>query len=206
MVMMGDEEAAYRAFDEIIETEVPRIALIDTFSDEKVGALKAARSIPGLQGVRLDTPGSRRGSFKELVQEVRWELDLNGHGDVSIFASGGLNEQSIADLVIAGVDGFGVGTCITNAPTVDFSMDIVEIEGRPVAKRGKFGGRKHPFRCPDCLTCDVSLDPDERPLCACGGKMEMMEVKLLDAGRRVHPERSPAEIRDSVLEQLEKVQ
>jgi nicotinic acid phosphoribosyltransferase len=30
------------------------------------------------------------------------------------------------------VDGFGVGTSISNSPVIDFSMDIVEIDGKPI--------------------------------------------------------------------------
>jgi len=31
---------------------------------------------------------------------------------------------------------YGVGTTITNAPVVDFSMDIIEVDAQAVAKRG----------------------------------------------------------------------
>ena len=70
MLMMGGNEAAFKAFDEIIEPEVPRIMLIDTFSDERTGAMDACRAVKDLKGVRLDTPGSRRGNFRELINEV----------------------------------------------------------------------------------------------------------------------------------------
>lgn len=42
-----------------------------------------------LYGVRLDTPGSRKGNFAEIIREVRWELDVRGHKKVKIIASGG---------------------------------------------------------------------------------------------------------------------
>ncbi|MDR1954999.1 MAG: nicotinate phosphoribosyltransferase, partial [Candidatus Methanoplasma sp.] len=98
MLLMGSNDAAFRAFDRVIEKEVPRIMLIDTFSDERAAALEACSSIKDLKGVRLDTPGSRRGNFKELINEVRWELDMNGHRDVDIIVSGGLDEASIAKI------------------------------------------------------------------------------------------------------------
>src|SRR5207247_2683866 len=120
----------------------PRIALVDTYYDEKTEAIIAAEEIAALAGVRLATPSSRRGDFASIVREVRWELDLRGHKDAKIYVSGGLDESSIPALVEAGADGFGVGTTLSNAPTVDFAMDIVEREGKPAAKRGQFGGRK----------------------------------------------------------------
>ncbi|NLA39600.1 MAG: nicotinate phosphoribosyltransferase, partial [Methanomicrobiales archaeon] len=42
-------------------------------------------------------------------------------------------------------DGFGVGGAIANAPVIDFSLDIVEIDGRPYAKRGKRSGVKQVY-------------------------------------------------------------
>ena len=88
--------AAIVAFDEVIESGVPRVALIDTFGDEKFEAVAAAEAIGSrLSAVRLDTPASRRGDFKRIIEEVRWELDLRGFEDVKIFVSGGINEKSI---------------------------------------------------------------------------------------------------------------
>lgn len=206
IIMMGDSIKAFKAFDEVIEPSVPRIVLVDTYSDEKTEAIAACEAIEHLAGVRLDTPGSRRGSFTELIREVRWELDLRGFKDVNIFVSGGLDERTIPDLGRAGADGFGVGTSISNAPTVDFAVDIVEKEGLPVAKRGKFGGRKHVFRCGDCFNFEVSTSPQEVPRCAkCGREMVPATTKLMENGHRLVSERSPADIRQDVLEQLGKV-
>lgn len=202
ILMIGDEVKAYQAFHDHSHSAVPRIVLVDTYSDERFGALEACRVIPGLEGIRLDTPGSRRGSFRELIQEVRWEMDMAGHQDVSIIATGGLDEDSIRQLSGAGVDSFGVGTSISNAPTVDFSMDLVEKEGEPISKRGKFSGRKYPFRCPRCLLMDVSLDKDDEIHCQCGVAMEMIEVRMMENGRRTSSAESAQEIRNRVLRQL----
>lgn len=61
-----------------------------------------------LNAVRLDTPSSRRGNFKRIVEEVRWELDLRGYEHVKIFLSGGLDEESLKELADV-ADAFGVG-------------------------------------------------------------------------------------------------
>lgn len=205
MLMMGSNDSAFRAFDEIIEPEVPRIMLIDTFSDERTAALDACRSVKDLKGVRLDTPGSRRGNFKELINEVRWELDMYGFKDVDIIVSGGLDEGSVGAIADTCVSGFGVGTSISNAPTLDLSMDIVEKDGVPISKRGKFGGRKYTYRCPHCFNMSVSLSPDDDIRCECGSMMDMIEKPVLRDGEKVMPDRDPSEIRDSVLRQLKQL-
>ncbi|MBE6525758.1 MAG: nicotinate phosphoribosyltransferase [Thermoplasmata archaeon] len=205
MLMMGGNEAAFKGFDEIIEDDVPRIMLIDTFSDERTGAMEACKYVKNLKGVRLDTPGSRRGNFRELINEVRWELDMNGFKNVDITVSGGLDEFSVAEIADTCVNSFGVGTSISNAPTLDLSMDIVERNNVPISKRGKFGGRKYAYRCPDCLSMDVSLSPNDDIKCTCGCHMVPIEEKVLDNGKRVAPERSASEIRDYVLRQLKQI-
>jgi len=40
----------------------------------------------------------------------------------------------------APVDAFGVGSAISSAAPIDFTADIKQIEGRPVAKRGRIPG------------------------------------------------------------------
>ncbi|HEY5606673.1 MAG TPA: nicotinate phosphoribosyltransferase, partial [Thermoplasmata archaeon] len=149
-------------------------------------------------GVRLDTPSSRRGNFPAIVQEVRWELDLRGRKDAKIFVSGGLDEASLPVLAAAGADGFGIGTSLSNAPTVDFAMDIVEREGKPIAKRGKFAGRKVLMRCNQCATFEVGT----RKCPTCGGRMASALVKVLDKGRFTRKPPSADAIRAYVLEQL----
>ncbi|UCB61508.1 MAG: nicotinate phosphoribosyltransferase, partial [Candidatus Bathyarchaeota archaeon] len=153
IIAFGDQAKAWKAFDEVMPSDVPRVALIDTYYDETAEAIMAVEALKKqLEGVRLDTPSSRKGDFAQIVREIRWELDVRGYKHVKIFVSGGLDEESIRILSEAGVEAFGVGTAISNAPTVDFAMDIVEMKGKPVAKRGKLSGKKQVWRCPHCLT------------------------------------------------------
>ncbi|MEM2943627.1 MAG: nicotinate phosphoribosyltransferase [Methanomassiliicoccales archaeon] len=207
IIMFGDQKAAFMAFDEVVDKDIPRVALIDTYSDEKQEAIMACEAVKNLWGVRLDTPGSRKGSFQELIREVRWEMDIRGYKHVRIIVSGGIDEKVIPSLVEAGADGFGVGTSISNARTIDFAMDIVEKDGQPVAKRGKFGGRKYLFRCDGCLEYEVSLSRDDVPRCSkCQSEMRLAEIPIISGGKRVYEERTPREIRAYVLKQLEKVE
>jgi nicotinate phosphoribosyltransferase len=149
VLMLGSTAEAARAFDEVIEPEVPRTIIIDTFDDEKFGTLIAARAIPdSIYAIRMDTPGNRRGDFLDLMREVRWELDRNGFGHVKIFASGGIDVDYILHLNPV-CDAYGVGGAIADAPMIDFSLDIVEVGGEDRSKRGKRGGRKRLMQLQD---------------------------------------------------------
>jgi nicotinate phosphoribosyltransferase len=148
-LILGSTAEMARAFDEIVDESVPRTILIDTFDDEKFGAVLAAEAIPeSIFAVRLDTPGNRRGNFADLMREVRWELDSRGFEHVKLFASGGIGVEEILELNPV-CDAYGIGGPIAAAPMVDYSLDIVEVEGRPRAKRGKMSGRKTLAELPD---------------------------------------------------------
>jgi nicotinate phosphoribosyltransferase len=142
VLILGSTAETARAFDEVVPGDVPRTILIDTFDDEKFGALIAARAIPdSIYAVRFDTPGNRRGDFRDLIQETKWELDRNGFGDVKIFASGGIDVEYILHLNPV-CDAYGVGGQIASAPMIDYSLDIIEVNGEDRSKRGKRGGKK----------------------------------------------------------------
>ncbi len=142
VLILGSTAEAAKAFDEVVSEDVPRTVLIDTFDDEKFGALISARAIPeSIYAVRFDTPGNRRGDFRDLIRECRWELDRNGFEHVKVFASGGIDVEYILHLNPV-CDAYGVGGEIASAPMIDYSLDIVEVNGEDRSKRGKRGGRK----------------------------------------------------------------
>ncbi len=142
VLILGSTAEAAKAFDEVVSEDVPRTVLIDTFDDEKFGALISARAIPeSIYAVRFDTPGNRRGDFRDLIRECRWELDRNGFEYVKVFASGGIDVEYILHLNPV-CDAYGVGGEIASAPMIDYSLDIVEVNGEDRSKRGKRGGRK----------------------------------------------------------------
>jgi len=207
IIALRDQVKAWKAFDEIMPPDVPRVALTDTYFDEKIESIMAAEALKDrLEAVRLDTPGSRKGDFAEIVREVRWELDVRGYRHVKILVSGGLNEKSVKLLSEAGAEAFGVGTSVSNAPTIDFAMDIVEIEGKPVAKRGKLGGKKQVWRCPECLVDTVLPFTAPKPNCPkCEGETQPMLKPLVKDGKIVAKLPKPQEFRQYVLEQLEKL-
>ena len=143
IIIMGDTVRATVAFDKYMPPEVPRISLVDTFKDEAEESLRVAEALgEKLNSVRLDTPGERGRVTADLVKEVRARLDLAGFKKVKIFVSGGLDPERITYFLNNGapVDGFGVGSYISGARPIDFTADLHEVEGKPVAKRGRIPG------------------------------------------------------------------
>ena len=207
IIMFEDPVKAWKAFDEVMPPEVPRMVLVDTYFDEKMETIMAVDALKDrLDGVRLDTPASRKGDFAEIVREVRWELDIRGYEHVKILVSGGLNENSVRILSEAGAEAFGVGTSVSNAPTINFAMDIVELEEKPVAKRGKLGGKKQVWRCPKCLIDTVLPFTSPQPECPrCKSETEPMLKPLVKDGRIAGKLPKPSEIREYVLKQVEKL-
>jgi len=158
-----------------------------------------------LYGVRLDTPSSRRGNFLRILEEVRWELDIRGHNHVKIFVSGGLDEEKILELNPV-VDAYGVGTSISSAKVIDFAMDIIEVDGEPLAKRGKMSGSKRVLRCENCYNYKmIPLNVKEKlpVMCDCGTESKDILLPFADNGKIVGSRPLPNEIRDYVLKQLQ---
>jgi len=143
ILVIGDTVEATQAFDKHMPAGVPRVALVDTFKDEVEESVLVAQAMgEKLTSVRLDTPPERGRVTPELVKEVRARLDMAGFKKVKIFASGGINLERIRQFVEAGapVDAFGVGSYITGAKPLDITADLHEIEGKPIAKRGRIPG------------------------------------------------------------------
>jgi len=100
------------------------------------------------------------------------------------------------------VDGYGVGTNISSASVIDFSLDIVEIEGLAIAKRGKLSGRKKLWRCPHCYRDKVTPHETQALACECGSAAEALTSPLITEGKVAVPLPRPQEIRSFVLQQL----
>jgi len=129
------------------------IALVD-FENDCVGtSLQCARAMGDkLWGVRLDTSENlvdkslfnQMGTYRptgvnpKLVELVRGALDREGFRHVKIVVSGGFTPERIAQFETASVpvDAYGVGSYLMQC-SYDFTADIVEVEGRPMAKVGR---------------------------------------------------------------------
>jgi nicotinate phosphoribosyltransferase len=204
--MFGDTVEALRAFHEVIDPKVRRVALIDTLQDEKFEAIRVAQALgKDLYAVRLDTPSSRRGDFLRILEEVRWELDIRGFEHVKILASGGIDEYEILRLNPL-VDGYGVGTSIANAPVLSFALDIMEIEGEPMAKRGKRSGAKQVWRLPGTLQNLVLSAAKPAPVDGQGRAAEAMLKPLIKGGKIVRDLPPPRTLREYVIEQMARIE
>ncbi len=107
-----------KIFDKHIDEKVPRILLIDTFNREIYDSVEAAKNVPNLKGVRIDTcgenysQGSRKIELPELLKReidekyltgsgvkinsvwaLRRALDDEGFGNLEITVSSGFNEK-----------------------------------------------------------------------------------------------------------------
>ncbi|MBA2383030.1 MAG: nicotinate phosphoribosyltransferase [Chloroflexi bacterium] len=143
VLIFGDTVAAAEAFDRDLEPDVPRIVLVDTFKDEAEETLRVAHALGDrLYGIRLDTPSERGRVTADLVKEIRARLDQEGYQHVKIVVSGGLNPERITYFKDQGapVDSFAVGSHISGATPIDFTGDIKDIDGKPIAKRGRIPG------------------------------------------------------------------
>jgi nicotinate phosphoribosyltransferase len=201
VIVLGDTVEAAEAFDEVLPEGVPRVVLVDTFADERFESVRVAEALGDrLDAVRLDTTGSRRGDLAAILRETRWELDLHGHRQVKLFASGGLDEDAIRALA-PHCDGFGVGGAIAAAPPVDFSLDIVEVDGKPLSKRGKRSGAKTLWRCSACRRHATTLRGAEIDACECGAFYEPLTRAAMKDGKPV-AEESATTTRQRVLDEL----
>ena len=147
----GDTVAVTLAFDANMPEHVKRIALVDFENDSVRTSLEVARALgKRLWGVRLDTASGlidvcvkgkgveSCGVCPELVWKVRKALDAEGFGHVKIVVSGGFTADKIRSFVEEGVpfDAVGVGSSLLREK-VEFTADIVMVDGKPCAKIGR---------------------------------------------------------------------
>jgi nicotinate phosphoribosyltransferase len=150
----GDTVRASEAFVRHIDPSVHVIALVDFDNDSVATSLAVARALGDrLWGVRLDTSETmvdrsildQMGDFRptgvnpRLVHNVRNALDADGFQHVRIVVSGGFTVDRIHDFEVMGVpvDSYGVGSSLFR-DRYDFTADVVRVEGRPLAKVGRW--------------------------------------------------------------------
>jgi nicotinate phosphoribosyltransferase len=149
----GDTVAAAKAFADRFADEMTITVLAD-FDNDSIGTSLAVADALGdrLWGVRLDTSETLvdRGLWEEmgderptgvnerLVRKVRAALDDAGHPNVHIVVSGGFDAERIRAFEAAEVpvDAYGVGSSLIRGSN-DFTADIVQVDGKPVAKVGR---------------------------------------------------------------------
>jgi nicotinate phosphoribosyltransferase len=136
-----DEADAFETFARARPDNV--VLLLDTYDSEaaarKVVALAPRLKAAGIaiRGVRLDS-----GDLVALARSVRDILDRGGLREVTIFVSGGLDEDSLAAFARAGapIDGIGIGTSLTTSadvPSIDCVYKLQDYAGLPRRKRSE---------------------------------------------------------------------
>jgi nicotinate phosphoribosyltransferase len=205
-----DEETAFEDFARSRPENLT--LLIDTY-DTEAAAHKVVALAPRLrrQGISIRSVRLDSGDMITLSKSVRRILDDGGLSDVHIFASGGLDEDSISRMLQQGspIDGFGVGTSLTTSsdvPALDCAYKLQEYAGLARRKRsaGKatWPGRKQVWRrygADGHMIGDVmSLEWDVRP-----GE-PLIQLVMRD-GKRVGPPPSLADMRTHAAHELERL-
>ena len=204
------EEAAFEHFAR--GHRGPVVLLIDTY-DTEVGAERVVRLASHLaleniaiRSVRLDS-----GDLGVLAHKVRGILDRGGHTGIKIFASGGIDEIEIQELLAAGapIDGFGIGTSLdvsTDLPALDCAYKLQEYAGTARRKRstGKatWPGAKQVFRR---YASDGSLAGDVLTLVSDGRPGEALLEPVMRNGRRLAPSPELAAVRERARRELKRL-
>jgi len=207
----NDEAAAFAAFAKSRPDNV--VLLIDTYDTEaaarKVVALAPQLKAAGItiRGVRLDS-----GDLVALSRSVRAILDAGGLAEVTIFASGGLDEDALGEFtrVRAPIDGLGVGTSLTtssDAPTLDCVYKLQEYAGaarrKLSAKKATWPGRKQVWRRYDAggrMAGDIlTLEGYDK-----AGAEALIEP-VMQNGKRLRPSPSLDDIKRRAKRELERL-
>ena len=191
----GTEAQAFTAFHRYFPGAPLLIDTYDTIAAAQLLSERVGSGEMKLTGVRLDS-----GDLVALSQQVRSLLP-----DVSIFASGDLDEWKIAELKANGacIDGYGLGTKLVTGTPVNGIYKLVEIDGIPVMKEssGKltYPGRKQIFRCFE--GSQVKADRlglvTESPILDCA----LLQL-VVKQGQRVQPQETIAAIRERTAKSL----
>lgn len=185
------------------------VLLIDTYDTEAAAEklIPLAERLAGrgirIQGVRLDS-----GDLAEHARRVRSILDRGGLGQVSIFASGSLDEYLLAGHTAEAVpiDGYGIGTRMdtsSDAPYLDCAYKLQEYAGIPRRKRSEgkatWPGRKQVYRYYDgegkMQRDSLTLVDDVQP-------GEPLLRPVMRSGRRLGASPPLQTVRSHAIEQL----
>ena len=202
-----DEVAAFEAFARARPDNL--VILIDTYDTERA-AQKVVALAPKLKaaGIKIRSVRIDSGDLVELSKSVRRILDDGGLADVTIFVSGGIEEDALVAFAktAAPIDGIGIGTSLTTSsdvPALDCAYKLQEYAGLARRKRsaGKatWPGPKQVWRCyePDGRMSDdvISTQDDELQ----GGQLIQL---VMQGGRRVEPNPTLAESRARASHEL----
>jgi nicotinate phosphoribosyltransferase len=184
-LLHDDERAAFTAQVEALGPGTT--LLVDTYDITRGIDLAVDVAGPSLGAIRIDS-----GDVAALAVQAREQLDELGAKGTKIVVSGDLDEFAIAALAASPVDAYGAGTAVvtgSGAPTAGMVYKLVEVDGRPVAKRSEHkqthGGRKVALRShkPTGTAIEeiISCRPDATP----GEDERLMQRAFLRGGKAV---------------------
>ncbi|MFI7675585.1 nicotinate phosphoribosyltransferase [Actinophytocola sp. NPDC049390] len=145
-LLHDSEHAAFTAQVRALGTDTT--LLVDTYDITRGIETAIEVAGTGLGAIRIDS-----GDVGVLARQARQQLDSLGAKNTRIVVSGDLDEYAIAALRAEPVDAYGVGTSLvtgSGSPTAGMVYKLVEVDGRPVAKRSSHkqskAGRKAALR------------------------------------------------------------
>ena len=170
--------------------------LVDTYDISRGIELAVEAAGAELGAIRIDS-----GDLGVLAHQARAQLDALGATGTRIVVSGDLDEHAIAALAAAPVDVYGAGTAVvtgSGAPTAGFVYKLVEVDGRPVAKRSEHkashGGAKVALRdhrptgtaTEELVLSGPRAETEERAATMCRSEpgLRRLDVPLVRGGRR----------------------
>jgi len=186
-VLLHDDEAQAFA-SQVAASGAKTTLLVDTYDITRGIDAAVAAAGPELGAIRIDS-----GDLGELTHQAREQLDRLGARSTRIVLSGDLDEYAIAALRAEPVDAYGVGTSLvtgSGAPTAGMVYKLVEVDGRPVAKRSSAkeskGGRKSALRRykPTGTALEEVVYLAEQPVAA-GPHDRVLPVPLVHKGEPV---------------------
>lgn len=202
-----NELLAFEQFAEANANDV--VLLIDTYDTEAAARklIPLAQQLRG-RGIRVKAVRLDSGDLVDHAQRVRRILDEGGLHEVSIFASGNLDEHALAEIEQrnAPIDGFGIGTKLdvsSDAPYLECAYKLQEYAGKPRRKKSEgkttWPGRKQVFRQfhPDRRLAGDTVTLESEP-----APGTPLLISVMVAGQRVQPSPTLAELRSRVSNSL----
>jgi len=186
-LLHDSEKEAFEA--QVAALGVGTTLLVDTYDITAGIETAVAVAGPELGAVRIDS-----GDVGVLARQAREQLDTLGATGTRIVVSGDLDEYAIAALRAEPVDAYGVGTSVVTGsgrPTAGMVYKLVEVEGRPVAKRSSHkesrGGRKLALRRhkPTGTALEEVVYPAEGPAPEAGEHDRPLQIPLIRGGQVV---------------------
>ena len=186
VLLHDDERQAFAS--QVASSGSKTTLLVDTYDITRGIDAAVAAAGPELGAIRIDS-----GDLGELARQAREQLDRLGARGTRIVLSGDLDEYAIAALRAEPVDAYGVGTSLvtgSGAPTAGMVYKLVEVDGRPVAKRSSAkeskGGRKSALRRykPTGTALEEVVFLAEQPVAA-GPHDRVLPVPLVHKGEPV---------------------